>query len=62
MAMHACRLEQETGIYIRFAIGEVPEEHKEAIAAEEEQHGSFLHIPLKVHSPVAGSSEQQTFI
>lgn len=46
------RLERETGIYIRFAIGEVPEEQREAIAQEEEKHGSFLRIPLKV--PLSG--------
>ena len=26
----------------------MPEEHQEAIAREEEKHGSFLRIPLKV--------------
>lgn len=33
---------------MRFALGEVPEEAREEIAAEQAAHGSFLHIPLKV--------------
>ncbi|CAL8466460.1 g5996 [Coccomyxa elongata] len=41
------RLEQETGIHLRFALGEVPEDAREEIAAEQATHGAFLHIPLK---------------
>ena len=35
-------------MHLRFAVGEVPEEHKEEIAHEEATYGSFLHIPLQV--------------
>ncbi len=35
---------------LRFAVGEVPEEHREEIAQEEATYGSFLHIPLKVQN------------
>ena len=35
-------------MYIRFAIGEVPGEHQQSIAEEEEKHGAFLRIPLQV--------------
>ncbi|KAK9902787.1 hypothetical protein WJX75_005995 [Coccomyxa subellipsoidea] len=41
------RLEQETAIYIRFAVGEAPEEAREEIAAEQAAHGAFMHIPLR---------------
>jgi galactosylxylosylprotein 3-beta-galactosyltransferase len=35
-------------MHLRFTIGTVPEEHRQAIQDEEAAHGSFLHIPLKV--------------
>lgn len=35
-------------MHLRFAVGEVPEEHKDEIAHEEATYGSFLHIPLQV--------------
>jgi hypothetical protein len=44
----SCRLEEETGIHMRFAIGAVPEQHRQAISEEEAQHGSFLRIPVQV--------------
>ncbi len=47
-----CRLEEETGMQLRFAVGEVPEEHREEIAQEEASYGSFLHIPLKVQNVI----------
>lgn len=37
---------------LRFAVGEVPEEHREEIAQEEASYGSFLHIPLKVQNVI----------
>ncbi|KAK9905686.1 hypothetical protein WJX75_004632 [Coccomyxa subellipsoidea] len=43
------RLEDETGMHLRFAVGEVPEEHREEIAQEEAKYGSFLRIPLQDH-------------
>lgn len=43
-----CRLEEETGMFVRFAVGEVPGEAREEIDAEQAEHGTFLHIPLKV--------------
>lgn len=36
-------------MHLRFAVGEVPEEHREDIAEEEAKFGSFLHIPLAVN-------------
>lgn len=51
----ARRLEQEAGIHLRFALGEVPEEAREEVAAEQVAHGAFLHIPLKVRSRVQHS-------
>lgn len=50
------RLEQETGIYIRFAVGEAPEEAREEIAAEQAAHGAFMHIPLRVRPPAQHST------
>jgi hypothetical protein len=35
-------------MHLRFAVGEVPEEHREEIAQEEAKYGSFLRIPLQV--------------
>lgn len=38
-------------MHMRFAIGAVPEEHRQAISKEEAKHGSFLHIPVQVSEP-----------
>ena len=32
---------------MKFAIGEVPDEHVKAVQEEERQHGSFLRIPIE---------------
>ena len=32
---------------MKFAIGEVPDEHIKAVQEEERQHGSFLRIPIE---------------
>lgn len=37
---------------LRFAVGEVPEEHREEIAREEASYGNFLHIPMKVQNVI----------
>jgi hypothetical protein len=37
---------------LQFAVGEVPEEHKQAVQDEEAKHGSFLHLPVKVRAPL----------
>lgn len=42
-----CRLQQKTGMILRFAIGEVPPEHEAAIAEEEKACGAFLRIPIE---------------
>lgn len=63
MATSLCRLEQETGMYIRFAIGEVPEEHRESIEEEERTYGSFLRIPIKVcQEHDTGSGTYRSFL
>ncbi|KAK9840978.1 hypothetical protein WJX81_003632 [Elliptochloris bilobata] len=43
------RLYEESGMEVRFAIGEVPKEYKRQIAEEERKFGAFLHIPVKDH-------------
>lgn len=45
-----CRLEEQKGMHMRFAIGAVPEEYRQAIAEEEAKHGAFLHIPIQVNN------------
>lgn len=42
------RIYEESGMEVRFAIGEVPKDYKRQIAEEERKFGAFLHIPVKV--------------
>ena len=44
----AHRIYEESGMEVRFAIGEVPKEFKRQVAEEERNFGAFLHIPVKV--------------
>ena len=46
--MHCCRIYHETGMIIKFAIGEVPAAYDSSIAEEERSHGSFLRIPVEM--------------
>ncbi len=39
------RIYEETGMVLKFAIGEVPAEYEAAVKEEEEAYGPFLRIP-----------------
>ncbi len=47
------RIYEETGMILKFAIGEVPAEYEAAIQQEESAHGSFLRIPIERVSGLA---------
>jgi len=47
-ATGACRLQKETGMVLRFAIGEPPAELEQEVQEEEEAFGPLLRIPGKV--------------
>ena len=54
-----CRLQQKSGMILKFAIGEVPPEHEVAIAEEEKACGSFLRIPVEEVWHACGCSRMQ---